>query len=147
MDLATAIEIVEAEAKLSLHKITGRARKCVPSALSAVTGASTHDIAAIMRDLLDRPAIHSASMEESALTLTALCYGVDLVEHNPAPTLRRWVMGAEPGRYIVRRRGHQMAVAVGDGWGHWADSRNRDPRPIDTAPLKCRITHSIRVRD
>ena len=36
------------------HRITGRARMCGPSALSAVTGLPTHDCAALLRKVTGR---------------------------------------------------------------------------------------------
>ena len=41
-----------------LHKITGRAKKCGPSAISAIVGVPTHDAAATLRRLTGRRAIN-----------------------------------------------------------------------------------------
>ena len=37
-----------------LHRITGRATKCGPSAISAIAGVPTHEAAAVIRRLFDR---------------------------------------------------------------------------------------------
>ncbi len=43
---------------MKLHRIVGRAGKCGPSAMSAVTGLPTHDCAALLREVTGRPQIH-----------------------------------------------------------------------------------------
>ena len=43
---------------MKLHRIVGRAGKCGPSAMSAVTGLATHDCAALLREVTGRTQIH-----------------------------------------------------------------------------------------
>ena len=43
---------------MKLHRIVGRAGKCGPSAMSAVTGIPTHDCAALLREVTGRTQIH-----------------------------------------------------------------------------------------
>ena len=39
---------------MTLHRIVGRAGKCGPSAMAAVTGLPTHDCAALLREVTGR---------------------------------------------------------------------------------------------
>ena len=55
-----------------LHRIKGRATKCGPSAISAITGIHTHDAAAIIRRLFDRPNVNGVYMDELAAALIEL---------------------------------------------------------------------------
>ena len=43
---------------MKLHHLVGRAAKCGPSAMSAVTGLPTHDCAALLREVTGRAQIH-----------------------------------------------------------------------------------------
>ena len=44
-----------------LHRITGRATKCGPSAISAIAGVPTHEAAAVIRRLFDRPSVNGVA--------------------------------------------------------------------------------------
>ena len=52
-----------------LHTVTGRARKCGPSAISAVTGIPTHTAAANIRAATGRRVINGTSLQELDLGL------------------------------------------------------------------------------
>ena len=43
---------------MKLHRVVGRARKCGPSAMAAVTGKPTHDCAALLREVTGLSQIH-----------------------------------------------------------------------------------------
>ena len=49
-----------------LHRITGRALKCGPAANSAIAGVPTHEAAAVIRRLFDRPAVNGVYIDELA---------------------------------------------------------------------------------
>ncbi len=49
-----------------LHRITGRAVKCVPA---AIAGVPTHEAAAVIRELFDRPAVNGVFIDELAAAL------------------------------------------------------------------------------
>ena len=52
-----------------LYRITGRATKCDPSAVSAIAGVPTHEAAAVIRRLYDRRAVNGVYMNELAAAL------------------------------------------------------------------------------
>ncbi len=52
-----------------LHRITGRAVKCGPAAISAIAGVPTHEAAAVIRRLFDRPAVNGVFIDELAAAL------------------------------------------------------------------------------
>ena len=60
-----------------LHRIKGRATKCGPSAISAIAGIQTHEAAAIIRRLFDRPVVNGAYMDELAAALAELGWKPD----------------------------------------------------------------------
>ena len=49
-----------------LHRITGRAVKCGPAAISAIAGVPTHEAAAVIRRLFDRHAVNGVFIDELA---------------------------------------------------------------------------------
>ena len=66
-----------------LHRITGRAGKCGPAAVSAIAGVPTHEAAAVIRRLSGRRAIHGVSMDELAAALSALGHAPDRAIRHP----------------------------------------------------------------
>ena len=52
-----------------LHRITGRAAKCGPAAISAIAGVPTHQAAAVIRRLFDRPTVNGVFVDELAAAL------------------------------------------------------------------------------
>ena len=138
---------------MKLHRITGRAGKCGPAAIAAVLGIPSHDAAAAVREFSGRKQVHGVTPGELAGALRELAGEAVRRELSPrngqgAPTLAAWLRDAEPGTYAVCSRRHWIAVAVVDGprrAGEWADSRNRVPRPLGSAPLRMRLTDAIRT--
>ena len=137
-----------------LHRITGRATKCGPSAISAIAGVPTHEAAAVIRRLYDRPAVNGVYMDELAAALHEFGWTPDYALRHPkyrerrharrdsewerifasvpfdvrATTLGTFLDAAPPGTWAVSAGNH--FVAYGDG--HVADSGawfSRKPQP------------------
>ena len=53
----------------TLHRVTGRAGKCGPSAIAAIAGVPTHEAAAAIRRLFNRRAVNGVFMDEVAAVL------------------------------------------------------------------------------
>ena len=66
-----------------LHRITGRATKCGPAAVSAIAGVPTHEAAAIIRRLSGRRAVRGVSMDELAAALFELGHAPDRSIRHP----------------------------------------------------------------
>lgn len=66
-----------------LHRITGRATKCGPSAISAIAGAPTHEAAAVVRRLFDRPSVNGVHIDELAAALEAFGFVPDFALRHP----------------------------------------------------------------
>ena len=137
-----------------LHRITGRATKCGPSAVSAIAGVPTHQAAAVVRRLFDRHAVNGVFMDEIAAALHEFGWTPDYALRHPkyrerrharrdsewerifasvpfdvrATTLGTFLDAAPPGTWAVSAGNH--FVAYGDG--HVADSGawfSRKPQP------------------
>ena len=134
----------------ALHRITGRAWKCGPSALAAITGETTHQAAAVIRRVRadGRPVNGVAPLY---MRLAAAVLGVRLDRHpdpdpqardgqtapSPSPpTLAAWTRSAPSGLWVLwigpRRGGHYIALQVPGGRAPVmvADSWNRQPLPL-----------------
>ena len=66
-----------------LHRITGRAVKCGPSAISAIAGVPTHEAAAAIRRLFDRPSVNGVHIDELAAALEAFGFVPDYALRHP----------------------------------------------------------------
>ena len=135
---------------MGLHKITGRAKKCGPSAMSAITGLPTHECAAMMREVTERTAINGLYPMEMADTLSCLGAWCEWERYSrfDYPTLARILRTIKPGRYVACSNYHWIALSIEDGstrTGVWADSKNRKPIPLKGAPMRMKITDIIRV--
>ena len=137
-----------------LHRITGRATKCGPSALSAIAGVPTHEAAAVIRRLYDRHAVNGVFIDELAAALEAYRWAPDYALRHPkyrerrfarrdsewqrifagipfdvrAITLGTFLDAAPTGTWAISASNH--FVAYGDG--HVADSGasfSRKPAP------------------
>ena len=73
-----------------LHRITGRATKCGPSAISAIAGVPTHEAAGIIRCLFDRPSVNGVFIDELAATLEQFGWAPDYVLRHPNYRNRRF---------------------------------------------------------
>ena len=66
-----------------LHRITGRATKCGPSAISAIAGVPTHEAAAVIRRLFDRPSVNGVHIDEFAAALEEFGWAPDYALRHP----------------------------------------------------------------
>ena len=72
-----------------LHRITGRATKCGPSAISAIAGVPTHAAAAVIRRLFDRPSVNGVFIDELAAALEEFGWAPDYAVRHPNYRNRR----------------------------------------------------------
>ena len=73
-----------------LHRITGRAVKCGPAAISAIAGVPTHEAAAVIRRLFDRPAVNGVFTDELAAALEEFGWLPDYALRHPNYRNRRF---------------------------------------------------------
>ena len=73
-----------------LHRITGRATKCGPAAISAIAGVPTHDAAAVIRRLTGRRAVNGVYMDELAAALAEFGWTPDRALRHPKLRERRY---------------------------------------------------------
>ena len=78
-----------------LHRITGRATKCGPSAISAIAGVPTHEAAAVIRRLFDRPSVNGVHTDELAAALEAFGFVPDYAMRHPKYRERRYARREE----------------------------------------------------
>ena len=72
-----------------LHRITGRATKCGPSAISAIAGVPTHEAAAAIHRLFDRPSVNGVHTDELAAALEEFGFVPDYAIRHPRYRERR----------------------------------------------------------
>ena len=73
-----------------LHRITGRATKCGPSAISAIAGVPTHEAASVIRRLFDRPSVNGVYIDELAAALEEFGWAPDYAIRHPKYRNRRF---------------------------------------------------------
>ena len=73
-----------------LHRITGRATKCGPSAIAAIAGVPTHEAAAVIRRLFDRRTVNGVFMDELAAALHEFGWTPDYALRHPRYRERRF---------------------------------------------------------
>ena len=78
-----------------LHRITGRATKCGPSAISAIAGVPTHEAAATIRRLFDRRSVNGVFMDELAAALAEFGWTPDYAIRHPKFHERRFARNEE----------------------------------------------------
>ena len=78
-----------------LHRITGRAVKCGPAAISAIAGVPTHEAAAVIRRLLDRPSVNGVFIDELAAALAEFGWTPDYALRHPKYRNRRFARREE----------------------------------------------------
>ena len=78
-----------------LHRITGRATKCGPSAISAIAGVPTHEAAAVIRTLFDRPSVNGVHTDELAAALEEFGFFPDYAMRHPKYRERRYARRKE----------------------------------------------------
>ena len=80
-----------------LHRITGRATKCGPSAISAIAGVPTHEAAAVIRRLFDRHSVNGVYTDELASTLEEFGWTPDYALRHPKYCERRYARRKRSG--------------------------------------------------
>ena len=83
-----------------LHRITGRATKCGPSAISAIAGVPTHEAAAVIRRLYDRTAVNGVFTDELAAALAEFSWRPDYALRHPKYRDRRFARREEAWQRI-----------------------------------------------
>jgi len=73
-----------------LHRITGRAKKCGPSTISAIAGIPTHEAAAIIRRLYDHRAVKGVATDELTAALADLGLPPNYALRHPRYPNGRW---------------------------------------------------------
>ena len=73
-----------------LHRITGRAGKCGPCAISAIAGVPTHEAAAVIRRLFDRRTVNGVFIDELAAALAVFGWAPDCAIRHPNYRERRF---------------------------------------------------------
>ena len=122
-----------------LHRITGRATKCGPSTISAIAGVPTHEAAAVIRRLFDRPSVNGVSIDELAAALEEFGFVPDYAMRHPkygerpyarreevwerifgevpfevrAVSLGKFLDAAPAGTWAISAGGHFVAYADG----------------------------------
>ncbi len=155
-----------------LRRITGRATKCGPSAISAIAGVPTHEAAAVIRRLFDRPSVNGVFIDELAAALAEFGWTPDYAIRHPkyrerhharrkeawerifadiptdvcAMTLGTFLDPAPSGTWAISASDH--FVAYGDGFvadsGAWL---GRKPRPWFRADPDCDRVARRRIRE
>ena len=100
-----------------LYTITGRARKCGPCAISAITGMKSHIVAAVMRVTLSRTQIHGVTANDIEKTLKELGHKTTRQTYRSSsvqtkPTLKQWIeKNKSNNAFIIALKGHLVAYA------------------------------------
>ena len=135
---------------MKLHRVVGRARKCGPCAMSAVTGLPSHECAALLREVTGSTQIHGVRQRDLIAAMALAGWGCerDIHPRRARPTLAAWLRGhdtfAHPFVLVVRN--HYVALAAGEiadtGWLF-----SRRPMPVPTAPhRRVRVRETIACR-
>ena len=135
---------------MKLHRIVGRAGKCGPSAMAALTGIPTHDCAALLREVTGRTQIHGVQSYELMAAMTLAGWHCKRTVHPRAarPTLVAWLDAHDTfaDSVVLVVRYHFVAV----GAGEIADSGfmfDRRPQPVAGAPhRRVRVRQTIVCR-
>ena len=97
-----------------LHRITGRATKCGPCAISAIAGVPTHEAAAVIRRLFDRPSVNGVHTDELAAALEAFGFVPDFALRHPKYRDRRFARREEVWERIFAELPYTLrAVTLG----------------------------------
>lgn len=135
---------------MKLHRIAGRAAKCGPSAMSAVTGMPTHDCASLLREVTGRTQIHGVHGYELMAAMTLAGWRCERTVHPRAarPTLAAWLRAHDTfsDSFMLVVRHHFIAVGGGEiadsGWMY-----DRKPIPAAAAPhRRVRVRQTIACR-
>ena len=86
-----------------LQRITGRAVKCGPAAISAIAGVPTHEAAAVIRRLFDRHSVNGVYTDELASALEEFGWTPDYALRHPKYRERRHARREEVWERIFAR--------------------------------------------
>lgn len=105
--------------KIQLHKPHGKNSYCGPTAISALTGISKDDVAAIVRKQTGRPSVKGMHTHEAVHVLNEVGCGIQILVRDKAkyhrrPTLAKWMEDRTPEQrelpMLVEVTGHYVAV-------------------------------------
>ena len=119
-----------------LHRITGRAVKCGPAAISAIAGVPTHEAAAVIRRLFDRPSVNGVFIDELAAALEEFGWAPDYALRHPKYRNRRFARReSEWDRIFAGVPFDERAIALGTFLdpapsGTWAISASKALRGV-----------------
>ena len=103
---------------MKLHRIVGRAGKCGPSAMAAVTGLPTHECAALLREVTGRTQIHGVQSYELMAAMALAGWRCQRTLHRGAarPTLAAWLRDHDTfaHSFVLVVRHHFVAVGSGE---------------------------------
>ena len=114
-----------------LHRITGRAVKCGPAAISAIAGVPTHEAAAVIRRRFDRPAVNGVFIDELAAALEEFGWAPDYAFRHPSYRERRHARPADvwerifadiPFELRAMTIGTFLDLAPAGTWAIWASN-------------------------
>ena len=126
-----------------LHRITGRAVKCGPSAISAIAGVPTHRAGAVIRRLFDRHAVNGVFMDELAAALGEFGWAPDYAIRHPKYCERRYarlesqwrrifaglpfdVRAVTLGTFLDGAPSGTWAISAGNHFVAWSDGHVAD---------------------
>ncbi len=126
-----------------LHRITGRAVKCGPAAISAIAGVPTHEAAAVIRRLFDRPSVNGVCTDELAAALGEFGWAPDYAIRHPKYCERRYarlesqwrrifaglpfdVRAVTLGTFLDDAPSGTWAISAGNHFVAWSDGHVAD---------------------
>lgn len=129
---------------------------CGPTAMALVSGLDVGECEMILTECFPRrypwwQPIFTTYFEDLVNGLIWMGEKMGPIEHPRgtakfvyAPTVAQFARTAEPGTYLVRVRGHFIAVDTEND--QWGDSTVREPAPIKNCGWKrYRVTHACKV--
>ena len=155
-----------------LHRITGRATKCGPSAISAIAGVPTHEAAAVIRRLFDRPSVNGVFIDELTAALEEFGLAADFALRHPKYRERRYARREEVwerifadvpsevravtiGTFLDAAPSGTWAVSAGNHFVAYADGfvadsgawLSREPQPWSRTDPDCQRVARRRIRE
>ena len=140
---------------MKLHPVHGRAGKCGPAALAAITGCTTDDASRAMRRHTGKRAVTRTSVGDmtGGLANRGWTYRSDNYRLHPAglPTVRRWIADMdrdERTAWILLTAKHWIVLSWHDGSLYVADSGfwfSRTPSEYDGRADRRRVVRTIAV--
>ena len=145
---------------MNLFRITGRAGKCGPTALSAMTGRPSHETAAILRDLTGRTAIHGTDSLEMIYAMEMMGFPLKAgfvtkyakgyhregsVEERAPITLGRFDRDEPDGTWLISIKNHWIAYSKGYvADSGWLFSRKPEPFGLGSVARRAQIRAAYR---